>query len=57
MKTTWFDQARRQDLAAGVAKTRWRGQKQEGGHILKILCWIYGATRGLNVKWGGTDFK
>jgi len=30
-------QGRRQDLAAGGSKTRRRGQKPEGGHILKIL--------------------
>ena len=39
-------QARRQDLAAGGPQTRWRG------HIFKILYWMYGATRGANVKWG-----
>jgi len=40
------------------------GQKPEGGaknqkrgHIFKILYWMYAATRGENVKWGGTDFK
>jgi len=44
-------QARCQDLAAGGAKTR------KGGHILKILYWMYAATRGTNVKWGGTDSK
>ena len=50
-------QARRHDLAAGGAKNKWRGQKPGGGHIFKILYWMYGATRGANVKWGGTDFK
>jgi len=57
-------QARRQDLAAGGPKTRRRGQKleggaknQKGGHIFKIHYWMYVATRGPNVKWGGTDFK
>jgi len=39
-------QARRQDLAAGEAKN------QKGEHILKILRWIYAATREPNVKWG-----
>jgi len=38
--------ARLQDLAAGGPKTRM------GGHILKILYWMYAATRGPNVKWG-----
>jgi len=50
-------QARRQDLAAGGAKTRRRGRKPEGGHIFQIQYWKYAATGGLNVKWGGTDFK
>ena len=42
--------ARLQDLAAGGPKTRM------GGHILKILYWIYAATRGPNVK-GGHRFQ
>jgi len=54
---TFAYQARRQDLAAGGPKTRKRGQKPEGGHIFKILYWIYEATRGPNVKWWGTDLK
>jgi len=34
------------------------GQKPEGGgYILKILYWMYAATRTPNVKGGGTDFK
>ena len=28
------------------------GFSSRGGHILKILYWMYGATRGPNVKWG-----
>jgi len=44
-------QARRQDLAAGGAKN------QKGDHIFKIQYWMYVATAGPNVKWGGTDFK
>jgi len=44
-------QARRQDVAAGGAK------KQKGEHIFKIQYWMYAATGGPNVKWGGTDFK
>jgi len=44
-------QARRQDLAAGG------GKNQKGEHIFKILYWMYAATRGPTVKWGGTDFK
>jgi len=44
-------QARRQDLAAGGAKS------QKGGHISKIQGWMYVATWGQNLKWGGTDFK
>jgi len=43
-------QARRQDLAAGGPKTRWRGKKPEGGHIFKIQYWMYAATGGPNVK-------
>ena len=35
----------------GEPKTR------RGGHIFKIQYWIYVATGGPNVKWGGTDFK
>ena len=31
--------------------------KPEGGPILKIQYWMYAATEGPNVKWGGTDFK
>jgi len=35
-----------------------RGAKnQKGGHIFKILYWMHAATRGPNVKCGGTDFK
>jgi len=26
-------------------------KNQKGGHIFKILYWMYGATRGPNVKW------
>jgi len=39
------------------------GKKTEGaknqkwGHILKIQYWMYVATKGPNVKWGGIDFK
>ena len=39
------------------------GENQEGpktwggGHIFKILCWMYAATGGSYVKWGSTDFK
>ena len=32
-------------------------KNQKGGHILKILYWMYAAARGPNVKWGDTDFK
>jgi len=39
------------------AKTRKGGQEgaknQKGGHILKILYWMFAATRVPNVKWGG----
>jgi len=46
-----FLQARRQDLVAGEAKTKKRGQKPErGGHILKIQYWVYAATGAPNVK-------
>jgi len=45
------EQTRRQDLAAAGAKN------QKGGHILKILHWMYAATKGPNVKWAGTHFK
>jgi len=50
-------QARRQDIAAGGAKNQEAPKTRRGGHILKILNWMYAATRGPNVKWGGTDFK
>ena len=50
-------QARRQDLAAGGPKTRRRGHKPEGGPHFKIQYWMYAATGGPTVKWGGTDFK
>jgi len=29
---------------------------RRGGHVFKILYWMYTATRGPNVKWWGTDF-
>jgi len=51
-------QARRQDLAAGGAKNQKEGPKtRRGGHIFKILYWMYAATRRPTVKWGGTYFK
>jgi len=35
-----------------------RGAKNhKGRHIFETLYWMYAATRGPNVKWGGTDFK
>jgi len=35
------------------AKNQKEGPKnRRGGHILKILYWMYAATRGPNVKWG-----
>jgi len=40
-------QARGQNLPAGGAKTR------RVGHIFKIQYWMYAATGGPNVKWGG----
>ena len=45
------NQARRQDLATEVSKN------QKGGHIFKIPYYMYAATEGPNVKWGGTDIK
>ena len=52
LSTSRTAQARRQDLAAGEgAKTRM------GGLIFKILYWMYGATRGPNVKWEGHRFQ
>jgi len=44
-------QARHQDFAEGGPKIR------RWGHILKIQYWMYAATSGPNVKWGGTDIK
>jgi len=35
----------------GGAKTR------SGGHLLKMQYWMYEATGGPNMKWGGTHFK
>jgi len=32
-------------------------KNQKGGHILKILYWMYAAARGPNVKWGGHRFQ
>jgi len=37
--------------------SRWANNQKEvpktrGGHILKILYWMYAANRGSNVKWG-----
>ena len=37
--------------------SRWANNQKEvpktrGGHILKILYWMYAANRGPNVKWG-----
>jgi len=43
-------QVRRQDIAAG--KSEGGAKNQQGGHILKILYWMYATTRGPNVKWG-----
>ena len=37
--------------SSGGPKTR------RGGHILKMLYWMYAAASGPNVKWGGTYFK
>jgi len=46
-------QVRRQDLAAGGAKNQMEGPKTRGGgHIFKILYWMYAGTTGPNVKWG-----
>jgi len=46
------------EFSSRGAKNQKEGPKtRRRGHILKILCWIYAATRGPNVKWGGTDFK
>jgi len=57
-KNQCANQTRRQDLAAGGDKNQKEGPKTgRGGHIFKIHCWIYAATGGPNVKWGGTDFK
>jgi len=43
--------ARRQDLAAGGAKTQKEGPKtRRGGNIFKIQYWIYAVTGGPNVK-------
>jgi len=36
-----YEQACRQDVA------------ERGGHIFKIQYWMYAATGGPNVKWGG----
>jgi len=47
-------QACRQDLAAGGAINQKEGPKtRRGGHIFKIQYWLYAATGGPNVKWGG----
>jgi len=44
-------QVRRQDLAAELVKNQMEGPKtRRGGHIFKTLYWMYGATRGPNVK-------
>jgi len=51
-------QARRQDLAEGGGKNQKEGPKtRRGGHIFKILYWMYATTRRPTVKWEGTDFK
>jgi len=40
------------------AKNQKEGPKtRRGGHIFKIQCWMYAATGGSDVKWGGADFK
>jgi len=41
----------------GGPKTRWRGKKQKRGLIFKIQYWMYAATEGPNVKWGGHRFQ
>ena len=50
-------QARRQDLAAGEAKNQDGPKNRRGGHIFKMLYWMYAATRAQNVEWWGTYFK
>jgi len=40
-------QDRRQDAAV------WGAKNQKGGHIFTIQYWMYAATGGPNVKWGG----
>jgi len=53
-----YDQARRQDLAAGGAKNKMEGPKtRRGRYIFQIQYWMYAATGRPNVKWEGTDFK
>ena len=45
-------------LAEGRAKNQKEGPKtRRGCHTFKIQYWMYVATGGPNVKWGGTDFK
>jgi len=50
-------QARRQDIAAGGAKTRRRGQKTERGLHFKNTVWDVCSNQGANREMGGTDFK
>jgi len=46
----YLGQARRQDSAARVGQKPGGAKNQKGGHILKILYWMYAATRRPNVK-------
>ena len=41
----------------GGQKTEGGSENRKGSQIFEILYWMYAATRGPNVKWGGTDFK
>jgi len=50
-------QARRQDLAAGGAKTKKSGQKPEGGPHFKNTALDACSNRGAKREMGGTDFK
>jgi len=44
-------------FSSRVSKNQKERQKPAGGHIFKIQYWMYVATKGPNVKWGGPDLK
>jgi len=49
-------QVRRQDLAAGGSKTRWRAKNPRGAHFSNTVLDVC-SNRGTKCEMRGTDFK